>query len=84
MYRVLKKLIFILAPIAPFVTEKIYQNLVRNLEFDSKESVHLNDFPVYDKNEIDENLIHSMDGLVKIVELGRFARNKASIKIRQP
>ena len=84
LYRVLKKLIFILAPIAPFVTEKIYQNLVRNLEFDSKESVHLNDFPVYDKNEIDENLIHSMDGLVKIVELGRFARNKASIKIRQP
>ena len=84
LYDVLKKLILILSPIAPFITEKIYQNLVKNLEENAEESIHLNDFPKFDENEIDEELIHSMDGLVKIVELGRFARNKVSIKIRQP
>ena len=84
LYTVLKKLILILAPVAPFVTEKIYQNLVRGLESKAPESIHLNPFPSAVKDEIDDQLIHEMDTVVKTVEMGRHARNRASLKIRQP
>ncbi|MEE2877119.1 MAG: class I tRNA ligase family protein [Candidatus Neomarinimicrobiota bacterium] len=84
LYSVLKKLILILAPVAPFVTERIYQNLVRSLDPDAAESIHLNSFPTASEDEIDEKLIHEMDSVVKTVEMGRHARNRASLKIRQP
>jgi len=84
LYYTLKNLVIILAPIIPFVTEKIYQNLIRNLEPSALESVHLNDFPTGDELSIDEALISEIDAVVKLVELGRFARNKANLKIRQP
>lgn len=84
LYNVLKKLILILAPVTPFITEKIYQNLVRGLEPDAPESIHLNAFPVVDVGAVDEMLIHEMDAVVKLVEMGRYARNRASLKIRQP
>ena len=84
LYSVLKNLITILAPVIPFVTEKIYQNLVRNLEASMPESVHLLDFPTVDRSSIDDTIISEIDTVVKLVELGRYARNKANLKIRQP
>lgn len=84
LYAVLKKLILTLAPVVPFITERIYQNLVRGLEPDAPESIHLNGFPEVNPEDVDEKLIHQMDGVVKVVEMGRHARNRASLKIRQP
>ncbi len=84
LYKVLKSLILILAPVVPFVTERIYQNLVRGLEPKAPESIHLNPFPTAAEDEIDDELIHEMDSVVKTVEMGRYARNRASLKIRQP
>ncbi len=84
LYTVLKRLILTLAPVIPFATERIYQNLVRGLEPDAAESIHLNSFPTAAEQQIDEQLIHEMDSVVKTVEMGRHARNRASLKIRQP
>jgi isoleucyl-tRNA synthetase len=66
------------------MTEEIYQNLARNTDQSSQESIHLSDYPKIDKAEIDLKLIQRVDTLRKIVELGRSARNKAELKIRQP
>ncbi|MFQ6674322.1 MAG: DUF5915 domain-containing protein, partial [Fidelibacterota bacterium] len=84
LYSVLVDLIKILAPVVPFVTEKIYQNLVRNLDSSVPESVHLSDFPTADKSAVDEDIIREIDAVVKLVEMGRYARNRAHLKIRQP
>jgi isoleucyl-tRNA synthetase len=84
LYTVMKRLILILAPVTPFVTERIYQNLVRGLESKAPESIHLNPFPTAAEDQIDDQLIHEMDSVVKTVEMGRHARNRASLKIRQP
>ena len=84
LYNVLHDLIRLLAPIIPFVTERIYQNIVRNLHESAPESVHLCDYPVADPSKIDEALVSEVDAVIKIVEMGRHARNKANLKIRQP
>ena len=84
LYDVLRDLIRLLAPIIPFVTERIYQNLVRNLDESAPESVHLCDFPAADISKIDEVLMSEVDAVKRIVEMGRHARNKANLKIRQP
>ncbi|MBC8346598.1 MAG: isoleucine--tRNA ligase [Candidatus Marinimicrobia bacterium] len=84
LYEVLTNVIKILAPILPFVTENIYQNLVRNMDKDGPESVHLCDYPIADENKIDSDLMDKVDALRRVVELGRSARNKANLKIRQP
>lgn len=84
LYYVLKNFITILAPILPFITEKIYQNLIRNLESSADESVHLKHFPVVDELSINEAIVQEIDAVVKLVELGRYARNKVNLKIRQP
>jgi isoleucyl-tRNA synthetase len=84
LYHVLLTSIKIIAPILPFMTEEIYQNLARNTDQSSQESIHLSDYPKIDKAKIDLNLIQRVDTLRKIVELGRSARNKAELKIRQP
>ena len=72
------------APMIPFMTEEIYQNLVRNLDKAAPESVHLCDFPVCDESLIDEELERQMEQVLEIVALGRAARNEANLKIRQP
>ena len=84
LYTALKTLIQILAPVIPFVTDKIYQNLVRGLEPDAPISIHLSDYPVCDDSKVDEALITRIDAIIKIVSMGRAARNKANLKVRQP
>ena len=72
------------APMIPFMTEQIYQNLVRSVDKTAPESVHLCDFPAVDAAMVDKKLEASMDEVLDIVVLGRAARNKANIKNRQP
>ncbi|NOZ04322.1 MAG: isoleucine--tRNA ligase [FCB group bacterium] len=84
LYDVLLTTSKLLAPIIPFVTEEIYQNLAVGVDKTAPESVHLCDYPVANSDYIDEQLMQRVDALKKLVELGRSARNKANIKIRQP
>ena len=72
------------APMIPFMTEDIYQNLVRSIDKDAPESAHLCDFPAVAENQIDRQLEADMDEVLKIVVLGRAARNTANLKNRQP
>jgi isoleucyl-tRNA synthetase len=72
------------APLIPFMTEDIYQNLVVNIDKNAPESIHLCDYPVADEAMIDKQLEADMDEVLKIVVLGRAARNSANIKNRQP
>ena len=72
------------APMIPFMTEAIYQNLVRSIDKEAPESVHLCDFPTADERHIDKKLEEDMDEVLDIVVLGRAARNTASLKNRQP
>jgi isoleucyl-tRNA synthetase len=72
------------APMIPFMTEEIYQNLVRSIDKDAPESIHLCDFPVADESMIDTKLEEDMEELLKIVVMGRACRNTANIKNRQP
>ena len=72
------------APMIPFMTEDIYQNLVRSIDKDAPESIHLCDFPTVNESFIDKDLEDNMDGVLKYVVMGRAARNAANIKNRQP
>ena len=72
------------APMVPFMTEEIYRNLVCSVDQDAPESIHLCDFPVANEAMIDKKLEESMEEVLKIVVMGRAARNTASIKNRQP
>ncbi|MGN0151911.1 MAG: isoleucine--tRNA ligase [Wujia sp.] len=72
------------APMIPFLTEDIYQNLVRSVDKEAPISIHLCDFPVVDEKMIDKELEASMDEVLKVVVFGRAARNTANIKSRQP
>ena len=72
------------APMIPFMTEEIYQNLVRSVDKDAIESIHLCDFPKVEEAWINKELEDDMEELLKIVVLGRAARNTAIIKNRQP
>ena len=72
------------APMIPFMTEDIYQNLVRGLDKTAPESIHLCDFPAADEAYIDTELEADMDEVLHVVVLGRAARNLANIKNRQP
>ena len=84
LYTVLKDLTLISAPFVPFISEAIYQNMVRRVEKDAPLSVHLCDFPRADKALVDADLEQNMDRVLSIVTLGRAARNTAAMKIRQP
>ncbi|WP_010251292.1 isoleucine--tRNA ligase [Acetivibrio cellulolyticus] len=84
LYTVLVQLITVSAPFVPFVAEEIYSNLVRNIDSNAPESVHLCDFPVADEKIIDKELEKNMDLVLKLVVLGRACRNTANIKNRQP
>ena len=72
------------APMIPFMTEEIYQNLVKSVDQEAPESIHLCDFPAVDESLCDKELEENMDAVLKIVVLGRACRNSASIKNRQP
>ena len=72
------------APMIPFMTEDIYQNLVRSVDKDAPESIHLCDFPTVNEAWIDKDLEADMKELLEIVVLGRACRNTANIKHRQP
>ena len=72
------------APMIPFMTEDMYQNLVRSVDKDAPESIHLCDFPTVNEAWIDKDLEADMKELLEIVVLGRACRNTANIKIRQP
>ncbi len=74
----------IAAPMIPFMSENIYQNIVRNIDKNAPESIHLCDFPKIDENLIDAHLEEQMEKVLEIVVLGRAARNGSNRKNRQP
>jgi isoleucyl-tRNA synthetase len=74
----------LIAPYTPFIAEELYQELVAKVDKNSPESVHLTLFPAADDDLIDEALEENMEVLTKLVSLGRAARNKVGIKVRQP
>jgi isoleucyl-tRNA synthetase len=74
----------LLAPLTPFLSEELYQNLVRSLDPVAPDSVHLTDFPVADESVIDRGLSRDMAAVLTVVRLGRSARAEANIKVRQP
>jgi len=84
LYRCLVTLSRLLAPFVPFVAEELYQNLCRSVDPEARESVHLSDFPVADEAEINNRLNTDVELAMKISSLGRAARAKAGIKVRQP
>ena len=77
-YEVLEGLCKLIAPIVPFVSEEIYTNLT------NEQSVHLQDFPVYDEAKINEAIEEKMDLVRELISLGRNEREEAKIKVRQP
>jgi isoleucyl-tRNA synthetase len=84
LYRVLTTLCRLLAPFTPFVTEVMYQNLVRLVDSGSPESVHHTDWPQADAAMVDEELLAQMAVTRQVVALGHSARNSQNIKLRQP
>lgn len=84
LYTVLSTLCRLAAPFTPFMTEAMYQNIVRSVDKNAPLSVHLSEYPTADESLIDSELEESMDAVLKVVVLGRSARNTATIKNRQP
>ena len=84
LYHCLKELTKLMAPMVPFITEHVWQEMIRNLEPSEFESVHLTNFPVSDASKIDEMLSKSVRLSRRLVELGRAARAESKVKIRQP
>ena len=84
LYTVLLTLSKLLAPYIPFMTETIYRNLAVGHLTGAPESVHLCDFPVADLSKVEKELEAGMDEVESVVQLGRAARNAASLKVRQP
>ena len=84
LYHVLTGLCRLLAPITPFVTETMYQNLVRSVDADAPESVHHTDWPQADKAAVEEELLARMALARQMVALGHSARNSQNVKLRQP
>jgi len=84
LYECLETLTRLLAPFTPFYAEELYQNLVRRVDQAAPQSVHLCDWPVVNERLIDERLEWETRLVMRIVNLGRAAREKAQIKVRQP
>jgi isoleucyl-tRNA synthetase len=84
LYECLKTVIYLMAPITPHVSEVMYQRLVKLAEPSAPESVHHNDWPTPDKSAIDEALMSEMDLTMNASSLGRAARAKSQVKLRQP
>ncbi|MBC8374737.1 MAG: isoleucine--tRNA ligase [FCB group bacterium] len=84
LYQALVTLSKLIAPVSPFFTEALYQNLVVALDPQAPQSIHLCSFPEVDERWLDDDLLRRVDVVIKTVELGRAARNKANLKVRQP
>ena len=84
LWKVLVTVSKIMAPIAPFYSEELYTSLVGEFFPDEPVSVHLSRYPEVDESLIDESLEHKMEDAVQLVTLGRAARNRSQIKVRQP
>jgi isoleucyl-tRNA synthetase len=84
LYRALTDFSLILAPFLPFLSEELYQNLVRSVKSDAPESVHLCSWPQPPLAEVDEELSRRMDLTRRVVRAGRDLRQKSNIKVRQP
>ena len=84
LYTCLTSFIRLLAPFAPFLADEMYRNLARSVDTGAPESVHLTDWPVADRSLIDADLSEAMRLAMRVASLGRAARQKASIKVRQP
>lgn len=84
LYECLTTLLSLMAPFVPFVTEEFYQNLVRSVNADAPLSVHLTAWPQVDESLVDEKLNRETRLVMRVVGLGRAAREKVQIKIRQP
>ncbi len=83
LYSALRDLTTVMAPFTPFITERIYQSLFRDKDF-TEESVHLLPYPEYCGSVVDEELEEKMAWVIQVAELGRNARQKSNIKLRQP
>tara|TARA_B100000579_G_C22845816_1_gene864235 strand:+ start:529 stop:3828 length:3300 start_codon:yes stop_codon:yes gene_type:complete len=84
LYNVLLTYIKVMSPVIPFLTDKIYQNLVVAVNDKEPKSIHLTEFPIYNKSLDDLELMGNIDTVKNIVNIGRSIRNKANLKIRQP
>ena len=84
LYECLVTLSQLLAPLTPFIAEELYQNLVRSVNPEAEESVNLTNFPIADEAKINDKLNADVESTMKISSLGRAARAKAGIKVRQP
>ena len=84
LYTCLVTLAKLMAPLAPFISEEMYQNLVRSANPDAPESVHLADYPVSNTSLVDDRLSQATRLAMKVSSLGRSARSKAGVKVRQP
>lgn len=84
LYNCLVTVTKLMAPFAPFISESIYQNLVRPCDPNAPESVHLSDYPICDASLIDEDLSKAIRLAMQISSLGRSSRSKSGIKVRQP
>jgi len=84
LYQVLVGVAKLLAPFTPFIADEIYQNLVRSVDTETSESVHLCDYPEADESLINKELESDMEQVRRLVVMGRAARNRAGVKIRQP
>lgn len=84
LYRTLKTLCLAMAPVLPFTMEYVYQNLVRTVDGNAPESVHHNDYPQANPEEIDRQLLTDMELVMRVCQLGHAARDAAEMKVRQP
>ena len=84
LYTALVTVAKVAAPMIPFMTEDIYQNLVRSLDKEAPESIHLCDYPKANEAHVDKELEADMDLVLKVVVLGRACRNSGNMKNRQP
>ncbi len=84
LYECLVTLSHLLAPFVPFIAEELYQNLYRSVDAQGRESVHLTDFPIADETKISDKLRSEVELAMRIASLGRAARAKSGIKVRQP
>ncbi|MFL2644941.1 MAG: isoleucine--tRNA ligase [Dehalococcoidia bacterium] len=84
LYRCLVTVSELMAPLAPFVSEELYQKLVKQVDPSASDSVHLSDFPMADESLIDEELMKAIRLAMKVSSLGRSVRSRAGLKVRQP
>ena len=84
LHHCVEKLTLLMAPLVPFITEEVWQKVLRPVDSSLPESVHLADFPIVEAKLIDASLMEKVAATRRIVELGRAARAASQVKIRQP